>query len=80
MKTSWANGRKKHLFPRILEENKQTNKSTLSLCPREYRLIPVDNKNSILIPEQRENRLNQLLKIGHEDPQALEIREVGHLN
>ena len=64
-KTSWASGLKKHLFARILEQNKQTNKSTFSLCPKETDncyLIPVDNKNSIFIPEKRKNRLNHLLK------------------
>ena len=56
---------RKHLFARILEENKQTNKSTFLYVQKSTDncyLIPVDNKNSIFIPEQRKNRLNHLLK------------------
>ena len=64
-KTSWESGLKKHMIVRILEENKQTNQfflyvqKSIDIC---Y-LIPVDNKNSIFIPEKRKNRLNHLLKI-----------------
>ena len=57
MKTSWANGLKKHLFARILEEDKQTNQLFLYVqkSTDNCYLIPVDNKNSIFIPEQKKN-------------------------
>ena len=58
---------KKHLFARILEQNKQTNQIFLyvqkSVAGSNCYLIPADNKNSIFIPEQRKNRLNHFLKI-----------------
>ena len=58
-KTSWANGLKKHLFVRIWEQNKQTNQLFLYVqkSTDNCYLIPVDNKHSIFIPEQRKNRL-----------------------
>ena len=51
---------KKHLFARILEQSKQTNQRFLYVqkSTDNCYLIPVDNKNSIFIPEQREGRLN----------------------
>ena len=56
---------KKHLFARILEQNKQTNQLFLYVqkSTDNCYLIPVDNQNSIFIPEQRKNRLNQFWKI-----------------
>ena len=50
---------KKHVFDRILEQNKQTNQLFLNVqkSTDNCYLIPVDNKNSIIIPEQRKNRL-----------------------
>ena len=52
--------RKKHSFAR-LDQNKQTNKSTISLSKKttdDCYLIPVENKNSSFIPEKRKARLN----------------------
>ena len=63
MKASWANGSNKHLFALILEQNKQTNQLFRYVQKSTDNLIPVDNKNSIFIPEQRIKRLNHLLKI-----------------
>ena len=56
---------KKHLFARILEQNKQTNQLFLYVqkSTDNCYLIPVEYKNLIFIPEQRKNRLNHLLKI-----------------
>ena len=52
-----ANGLKKHLFGRILEQNKQTNQLFLYVQKNTDNcyLISLDNKTSIFIPEQREN-------------------------
>ena len=55
------------LFDRILEENKQTNQLFLYVqkSADDRYLLPVDNKNSSFIPEQRKNRLNHFLKISN---------------
>ena len=47
--------KKKHLFARILEQNKQKNQLFLYVqkSTDNCYLIPVDNKNLSLIPEQR---------------------------
>ena len=65
LKTSGAKGLKRHLFPRILEQNKQTNKLFFNVQKNTDNCysIPVDNKNLIFIPEQRKNRFNHFLKI-----------------
>ena len=56
---------KKHLFARILEQNKQRNQLFLYVpkSADNCYLIPVDNKNSIFIPGQRKNRYNHFLEV-----------------